>query len=143
MGEKPMTELLRKSGIIDKHITEFEKWRLVEEVGHTIRKPAGEMVEDLVQDIAKILEEEPVMRQTIVSPITVRETPKTWCNEEGGFTAAKDSMGHLIVGPSIELARGESIWPEDTADVHTIMDIEDLYMNDVVVAKMLTIEKEE
>lgn len=137
-----MTELLRGAGIIDKHIAEFEKWRLIDPPDDT--KNAGKMIEDLVRDIAAVLEQEPVMKQTIITPIVTRETPREWAGEArvGSFTAVKDSMGHLIVSPRIEVERGDSIWPRETTDFHTIIDIEDLYVNDVVIAKMLTIEKE-
>jgi len=150
VSEKPMTDLLRRAGIIDKHIAEFEKWRLIDpnSVEGANMKSAGGLVEDLVHDIAELLEAEPTMRQTLVAPVHVKEPPRLWCaGDEVSFTeafyAVKDEMGRLLTSADATVVRGDLIWQEGSPkQAFTIVDIEELYENDKIVAKMITVEKE-
>lgn len=140
--EKPMTELLRKSGIIDKHIREFEKWRIINEDGFFAEtKSADQMVGDLVKEISELLDQEPVMRQTLVAPVYIREPPRLWYSLEETFHAVKDEMGRLIVIPDVAVVLGETVWTDPDINF-TVTEIDNIYENKYVVAKMLTIEKE-
>jgi hypothetical protein len=144
-----MTELLRKSGIIDKHVKEFEKWRLIDPREEN-DKSAELMVEDLLDEIAALLDKEPTMRQTLPAPIYTKTPPRVWCvssiDERGidsDFHAVKDEMGRLVVDGKTKICRGDTIWCEDAVhDNFTVTEVEDLYENDKVVAKMITIEKD-
>jgi hypothetical protein len=142
VSEKPMTELLRKSGIIDKHIVEFEKWRLIDPKDEC-DKSANLMVEDLLDDIVTALEREPIMKQTVVTPIRVTP-PQLWYAPTEVFHANMDEMGRLVVGTEIDLSPGEIIWCEGKADEEYIVtQQDDLYENDKIVARLITVEKEE
>lgn len=143
-----MTELLRKSGIIGKHIIEFQKWRLIDE-GDVSAKSADQMVGDLVEEIAVLLSQEPVMKQTLVAPIYTKTPPRLWCvqsiDERGidsEFHAVKDEMDRLIVDANTKISRGDTIWCEDAVhELYTVIEVEDLYENEKVSAKMITIEE--
>ncbi len=146
MSEKPMTELLRKSGIIDKHIAEFQKWRIIDENGFFAEtKSAEDMVGDLVAEISELLEKEPVMRQTMVTPIIAKKPPERWYIEEaaGVFYAMEDEMGRLLVPSDVIVVRGDRLHrSKDAGQVYLVMEVEKIYENDVVYMLMLTIEKE-
>lgn len=140
MSEKPMTELLRKSGIIPKHIAEFEKWRLIDPVND--EKSAEKMVENLVEEIAQLLDEEPVMRQTMVSPIYTMHPPQRWCSNRGvEFYAVKDEMGRLLTAAGMDVIRGDVIAGPDLSERFTVMEVEPLYEGDRATARLITIEQ--
>lgn len=137
-----MTELLRRSGIISKHITEFEKWKLID-TPDTEQKTAEMMIEDLVAEIDELLENEPIIKQTLIAPIFAKRPPRLWNSGDISFHAVMDEMGRLVADPKTVLYRGDVIWCEDS--VHTnysVVEVEDLYEGERVVAKMITIEQE-
>lgn len=143
MSEKPVTELLRKSGIIDKHIKEFEKWRLIDQVEGEFNTSAERMVGDLVRDIADLLDKEPVMRQTMVAPIVTREAPRLWYGYDEVFSAVMDEMGRLVAAADVRVVRGDIVWREGEPKTnYTVMEVEKIYENNVVSMKLITIEKE-
>ncbi len=138
-----MTELLRKSGIIDKHIKEFEKWRLIDPFEKPAEaKSADEMVGDLVQEIAELLEKEPTMRQTLVAPVYTKQPPKLWINEEISFYAITDEMGKLVADPRTKIFRGDIIWHTGDGPEFRVLEVEQLHENDKLVAKLITIEED-
>jgi hypothetical protein len=142
VSDRPMTGLLRKAGIVDKHIKEFERWRIADPTEES-DKSAHLMVEDLLEDIEKTLDQEPVMKQTLVAPIHTKEPPRLWYAEEETFYAVKDEMGRLITNPDVGIMRGARIWCETAPDdIYVAIDIETLYENDDVNALMMTLEKE-
>jgi len=142
-----MTELLRKSGIIPKHIAEFEKWRLLppggDESSDPIPKTSEKMVVDLVDEIAELLENEPTMRQTLIAPVYTAHPPQRWCSGRSvEFYAVKDEMGRLITDQGSDVIRGDLVAGPDNSERYTVVEVEALYEGDRATARLITIEKE-
>lgn len=133
-----MTELLRRAGIIPRHISELEKWRVLDQKDEG--KSAEQMVEDLVGDIESLLESEPVMKQTVLSAIHVKEPERHyWIEELGKFTAAKDDFGRLVVDPNLAVEVGHLVESVDE-ESRVVLEVDLLYEGDKVIAKMLKVE---
>ena len=141
--EKPFTKLFRESGLMDKYVTEFERWRLIDPQDD---KPAGpqKTLGEMIDDIAELLDKEPEMQQTRLTPLVVRKPPACfYCRAiDENFYAVRDEIGRLVVEPHFELERGHAI-TEFEGDSYVIEDVEKLYEGQEVTALLLTIHQAE
>lgn len=140
---KPITKKLLEAGLIEENTVDIlRRWLLLsaeeaEQLG--VSKEIRQTLESLVEQLEEILDEEPKLKETVLE-ISIRKPPTSyWAPLTGGFSTVEDAMGRLIVDPLLELVVGDVIYKD--ALKWQIESIDPIYINDSVVAKMLSVEK--
>ena len=155
---KEVTKKILEAGLIDKTIAQLlERWHLLTpEEAALATKPVAvqEALEKFVENLEDLLDQETTdevtdkpLRETRLE-IQVKNPPVQYSYRtvRAGYPTSEtfwayiDEMGRLVSGPEVSVVRGSVLIPMDpSASRLEVLEVEDLYQGEQVVAKQITI----